>query len=177
MAEYEERFAAWPLLISGIVLVIVALVCFFSPGLAFGVAGVLIGVGFIVTGASCLMMRFTADGLFPTASLSMWTVFSLVLGILFVANPVTSTVVLVWLMFFALLIFGVFNLALGIRERGHDQELMGTNRIILSVVAIVLAIIIMALPNMLVYMIALFALIAGIYLVYTALKAPRQLVR
>ena len=163
-------------MVSGIVLVIVALVCFFSPGIAFGVAGVLIGIGFIVTGVSCLFLRFSADGLFPTASLSMWTIFTLVLGILFVANPISSTMVIVWLMFFALLVFGVFNLAVGIQARGRGDEPSGTNRIILSVVTIVLAIITMAFPNLLVYMIALFSAVTGIYLIYTALKAPRTLV-
>mgnify|MGYP002536914886 FL=1 len=173
----EEKFAAWPLLISGIVLLAMGAICLLWPGLAYGVAGVMIGIGLIIAGVSCIVMRIGSDGILPTSSLTMWAVFSLIVGILFVANPVTSAMMLVWLAFAALLFFAVVNLVQGLNQRQSGETGPGTERIVGSAVAVVLAIIVMASPNMLVYSLALIALVAGGMLVYAALKAPKQLVR
>lgn len=177
MDEYEERFMAWPLLISGIVLLVMGAVCLLWPGLAYGVAGIMIGIGLIIAGVSCIAMRIGADGILPAESLTLWAIFSLIVGILFVVNPVTSAMMLVWLAFAALLFFAVVNLVQGLNRRQSGDTAAGTERIVGSVVAVVLAIIVMASPNMLVYSLALIALVAGGMLVYAALKAPKQLVR
>lgn len=177
MDEYEEKFVAWPLLISGIVLLVMGAVCLLWPGLAYGVAGIMIGIGLIIAGVSCIAMRIGADGILPAESLTLWAIFSLIVGILFVVNPVTSAMMLVWLAFAALLFFAVVNLVQGLNRRQSGDTAAGTERIAGSVVAVVLAIIVMASPNMLVYSLALIALVAGGMLVYAALKAPKQLVR
>ena len=83
---------------------------------------------------------------------------------------------LAW-MFAALLFVAVVNLVQGLNQRQSGETGPGTERIVGSAVAVVLAIIVMASPNMLVYSLALIALVAGGMLVYAALKAPKQLVR
>lgn len=177
MDDYEEKFVAWPLLISGIVLLVMGAICLLWPGLVYGVAGVMIGIGLIIAGVSCIVMRIGADGILPTSSLMLWAIFSLVVGILFVANPIASATMLVRLAFAALLFFAVANLVQGLNQRQSGETGVGTERIAGSVVAVVLAIIVMASPNMPVYSLALIALVAGGILVYAALKAPKQLVR
>lgn len=176
MTEYKEKFVAWPLLTSGIVLLVMGAICLLWPGLAYGIAGAMIGIGLIIAGVSCIAMRIGAEGILPTSSLTLWAAFSLIMGILFVANPITSAMMLVWLAFAALLFFAIMNLVQGMNQRRNGDETVGTERIVGSAIAVVLAIIVMASPNMLVYSFALIALVAGGVLVYTALKAPKQLV-
>lgn len=176
MTEYKERFVAWPMLISGIVLAVIGLICLLWPGLAYGMAGMLVGIGFIVAGISFLSMCFMPVIDLATPLLAIYAVFNFIVGILFCANPIGSAVALVWLMFATLLIFAIINLIVGVTERTEGQSAIGTNRIVSSVVAIVLAIIVMMFPSSLVYLLAVAALVGGIWLVYRAIKAPRELV-
>lgn len=176
MAEYKERFVAWPLLISGIVLALIGVVCLLWPGLAYGMAGMLVGFGFIVTGVSFLMMCFMPVIELATPLLALYAVFNFIIGVLFCANPIGSAISLVWLAFATLLVFAVINLIVGVTERGEGETRIGTNRIVSSVIAIVLAIIVMANPGMFVYLLAVMALVAGVWLIYRAIKAPRELI-
>lgn len=176
MVQYEERFVAWPLLISGIILLAMGLVCLIWPGIAYGVAGTMIGIGLVIAGVSCLFMRVMAEGILPTPSLMLSGGFCLIMGILFCANPVTSAMTLVWLAFGLLLLFAAANLVQGLNQRAQGFEDLGAERIAGSIIAIVVAIVLMASPNLLVYSIALIALVAGGMLVYAALKAPKQLI-
>jgi uncharacterized membrane protein HdeD (DUF308 family) len=176
MAEYKQKFQAWPLLISGIIMAIIGLMCLLWPGLAYGVAGMMIGIGFIVTGFAFLWACFTPVIALAAPLLATYAVINFIVGFLFCINPVGSAVALVWIAFATMLIFAIMNLIAGITERAEGEKRIGSDRIVGSIAAIVLAILIMAFPNLAVRLLGLMALVGGIWLIYKAITAPRELV-
>ena len=175
MTASKTRFTAWPLLASGIILILIGLVCVFWPGLAFATVGIIVGIGFVLSAIACLSALFLGTTELATATLAVNGVLDLVIGILFCVYPITSALFIIWLMFAVLIFFGAANLVMGLRERSAGYGAAGTNRIIASVCAIVLAVLIILFPDLLPIYFGIVAIARGIMLVYTAVTAPREI--
>lgn len=176
MTKQKTRFTAWPILASGIILALAGLVCVFWPGLAFATVGLIVGIGFLLSGVVCLGMIFAGSTGILTSTLVLNGILDLIIGVLFCVYPVASALFIVWTIFAVLFFFGISNVVMGFREKKTGESSMGWDRIIAGVCAIVLSILIMMYPALLPIYIGIVAIVRGVMLVMVAIRAPREIV-
>lgn len=174
MTDYTTRFTAWPLLVSGIILIVVGLICLLWPGLAFATAGLIIGIGFVLSAAACFSALALGNSEVERSALIANGALDLIIGILFCIYPIASAYFLLWLIFAVLIFFGVVNLVIGYRERSAGFN-AGVSRMVVAACAIIMAILMMLFPDLLMFFIGIAAVARGIMLVAGAVQAPREI--
>lgn len=168
-----ERFTSWPLIVSGIVLIVVGLVCLFMPGVALATVALIVGIGFFVSAASCFIGIYLEAGV-SAGALALNGILDLVIGLIICFNPVVAGVFALWFLFGALLIFGIANLVMGWREHRLGSG-SGASRICAAIATIILAILVIAMPGLLPMFIGLIALVRGVMLIILAFSASRAI--
>ena len=103
--------------------VLAAFFAFFRPGLTAVALTWILGIWLIVRGAFEFFGAFSSTRTAPRWLLILGAVLDLALGILFVANPGTSVVAIIWVIGILAIIWGIVFVVLGLTVRKRAGEL------------------------------------------------------
>ena len=119
----------WGLVIAGVLLVICSMFFLFAPGLALVTITVIAGAAFLVSGIFDIVNYFRFR---RAMDLSGWALaygaLDIVLGILFLVNPLVSAGALAWFIGAFFIVFGVFEVvgAFKVRNMGASMRAAGS---------------------------------------------------
>lgn len=165
--------AKWSLVGQGVILLLMGIICLLWPGVALVTVTTMVGIGFLISGIASIAGFATlgAFSLFPG-----WTLFggivNVLLGILFLLHPLASAYTLLWLIAVLILAGGVAQLAScwKLRKAGSSSWVFA---LISGIATIVLGILVLAYPALIVYYLAVFALVYGIVLIVAAFRVNK----
>ena len=116
----------WGLVIAGVLLVICSMFFLFAPGLALVTITVIAGAAFLVSGIFALVNYFRVR---RAMDLSGWALaygaLDIVLGILFLVNPLVSAGALAWFIGAFFIVFGVFEVVGAFKVRNMGVSMWG----------------------------------------------------
>ena len=116
----------WGLVIAGVLLVICSMFFLFAPGLALVTITVIAGAAFLVSGIFDIVNYFRFR---RAMDLSGWALASgaldIVLGILFLVNPLVSAGALAWFIGAFFIVFGVFEVVGAFKVRNMGVSMWG----------------------------------------------------
>lgn len=165
--------AKWSLVGQGVILLLMGIICLLWPGVALVTVTTMVGIGFLISGIASIAGFATlgAFSLFPG-----WTLFggivNVLLGILFLLHPLASAYTLLWLIAVLILVGGVMQLTScwKLRKAGSSSWVFA---LISGIATIVLGILVLAYPALIVYYLAVFALVYGIVLIVAAFRVNK----
>lgn len=116
----------WGLIIAGVLLIICSIFFLMAPGLALVTITVIAGAAFLVSGVFDIINYFR----FRTSmNLSGWALaygaLDIVLGILFLLNPLVSAGALAWFIGAFFIVFGVFEVVGAFKVRNMGASMWG----------------------------------------------------
>lgn len=123
----------WSLILGGILLLIIGAVCIFWPGITMVTVAIIVGCALI---AACIFDFIVYFRTKDTATHSGWTIVNaildLILGILFLANPVIAAEVITFFLGVLLICYGAFAAAMSfsLRKAANKWWIMLLNGII-----------------------------------------------
>ena len=167
----KRRRVSWSMLLSGVLFLILGIVCWAWPNLALETIALILGVGFLVAGVGTVADYVLARGFF-SAWLLVDGILDVILGIIFIVNPLVSAWALAWLVAIAIIVSGIMQLFSCWRLR-HDMSATWWLSLITGVITIVLGILMLAVPSTLALWLSIFAIVYGVGLVVFAFKAPK----
>ena len=116
----------WGLVIAGVLLVICSMFFLFAPGLALVTITVIAGAAFLVSGIFDIVNYFRFR---RPMDLSGWALaygaLDIVLGILFLVNPLVSAGALAWFIGAFFIVFGVFEVVGAFKVRNMGVSMWG----------------------------------------------------
>ena len=116
----------WGLVIAGVLLVICSMFFLFAPGLALVTITVIAGAAFLVSGIFDIVNYFRFR---RAMDLSCWALaygaLDIVLGILFLVNPLVSAGALAWFIGAFFIVFGVFEVVGAFKVRNMGVSMWG----------------------------------------------------
>ena len=116
----------WGLVIAGVLLVICSMFFLFAPGLALVTITVIAGAAFLVSGIFDIVNYFRFR---QAMDLSGWALaygaLDIVLGILFLVNPLVSAGALAWFIGAFFIVFGVFEVVGAFKVRNMGVSMWG----------------------------------------------------
>lgn len=116
----------WGLVIAGVLLVICSMFFLFAPGLALVTITVIAGAAFLVSGIFDIVNYFRFRW---AMDLSGWALaygaLDIVLGILFLVNPLVSAGALAWFIGAFFIVFGVFEVVGAFKVRNMGVSMWG----------------------------------------------------
>lgn len=116
----------WGLVIAGVLLVICSMFFLFAPGLALVTITVIAGAAFLVSGIFDIVNYFRFR---RAMDLSGWALvygaLDIVLGILFLVNPLVSAGALAWFIGAFFIVFGVFEVVGAFKVRNMGVSMWG----------------------------------------------------
>lgn len=116
----------WGLVIAGVLLVICSMFFLFAPGLALVTITVIAGAAFLVSGIFDIVNYFRFR---RSMDLSGWALaygaLDIVLGILFLVNPLVSAGALAWFIGAFFIVFGVFEVVGAFKVRNMGVSMWG----------------------------------------------------
>ena len=121
-------------------------------------------------------MGTVADYVLARGFFSAWLlvdgILDVILGIIFIVNPLVSAWALAWLVAIAIIVSGIMQLFSCWRLR-HDMSATWWLSLITGVITIVLGILMLAVPSTLALWLSIFAIVYGVGLVVFAFKVPK----
>ena len=167
----KRRRVSWSMLLSGVLFLILGIVCWAWPNLALETIALILGIGFLVAGVGAVADYVLARGFF-SAWLLVDGILDVILGIIFIVNPLVSAWALAWLVAIAIIVSGIMQLFSCWRLR-HDMSATWWLSLITGVITIVLGILMLAVPSTLALWLSIFAIVYGVGLVVFAFKVPK----
>ncbi len=167
----KRRRVSWSMLLSGILFLILGILCWVWPNLALETIALILGIGFLVAGIGTIADYVLSRGFF-SAWLLVDGILDVILGIIFIVNPLVSAWALAWLVAIAIIVSGIMQLVSCWRMR---RDMSGTwwLSLITGVITIVLGILMLAVPSTLALWLSIFAIVYGVGLVVFAFKVPK----
>ena len=158
------------LLIKGIIMILLAVLIFMSPGDALLTYVLWIGIGFSIAGVVRIIQGFQAKGVVEGwGSIAMEGVFDLVLGFILIAHPALTASILPFILGFWGAIYG-FSLVISSFSEKENKGM----KLLAGILTTIFALIIMFNPLLmgmtLVIWVGIMILVAGIFNVMIAFK-------
>lgn len=153
------------LIFAGIVLVLLALVIGFYPGLTLVTITAFIGAGFLLTGIFDIVgyVKLSRFGS-PSGWVIAYAVLDILLGAMLLFHPVVFSGVVSWMVGIFVIVFGVFEIAAAFKLKGLGSSVWGW--ILFSgIVDVLCGLVFFIYPEMLAIFLAVFVLIRGISLI------------
>lgn len=122
--ESKGQGRTW-LVVMGVIAIIAGLIAIFHPGVAVAALTWILGIWLIVRGVIELVGAFTSSISVPRWLLVVGGLLSLVLGVLFVANPETGAVAIAFWLGLVALIWGIAFVGIGLAVRSHLKAFSG----------------------------------------------------
>lgn len=169
----KPKRLSWSMLFAGVLFVILGIVCWVWPNLALATVAMILGVGFLVAGVANIVDYALGHGIF-----SIWLlvngIFDVILGLIFVLNPLVSAWALTWIAGIVIIVSGIMQLVSCWRLR-HDMVPAWWLSLLTGLVTIILGILMMAVPATLSVWISIFAIVYGVGLCVFAFRMPKLL--
>lgn len=163
----------WSFIAQGAILLIMGIICLVWPGLALASVAMMVGIGFLISGIASIagFAMWGAFSLFPGWTLAGGIV-NVLLGVLFLAQPVAASFALVQLVAALVLVGGIAQLVSCWRlyKAGSPSW---TFILLGGILTVVLGILMFAYPVLPVYYLATFALIYGVILIVLGIRAGK----
>ena len=116
----------WGLVIAGVLLVICSMFFLFAPGLALVTITVIAGAAFLVSGIFDIVNYFRFRRAMDLAGCALaYGALDIVLGILFLVNPLVSAGALAWFIGAFFIVFGVFEVVGAFKVRNMGVSMWG----------------------------------------------------
>ncbi len=122
--ESKGQGRTW-LLVMGVIAILAGFIAIFHPGVAVAALTWILGIWLIVRGVIELVGAFVSTIAVPRWLLVVGGLLSLVLGVLFVANPETAAVAIAFWLGLVALIWGIAFVGIGLAVRSHVKSLTG----------------------------------------------------
>lgn len=169
----RRKKLSWSMLFAGALFVILGIVCWVWPNLALVTIAVILGVGFLVAGAANIVDYALGHGVF-----SVWLlvngIFDVILGLIFVLNPLVSAWALTWLAGVVIIVSGIMQLLTCWRLR-KDMSPTWWISLLTGLITIILGVLMVAVPATLSLWISIFAIVYGVGLCIFAFRMPKLL--
>ena len=163
------------LLCSGVLVILMGLVCALWPGFTVEVASWVVGGSFLVAGIASVA-GFVLSGAF--AAIAWWAlldaIVDIILGAVFVAHPFAVAGALAWLIGAGLFVAGLAVVAAGVGAL-RENRLASIALLAGGIVVEAMGVLVIVRPGVLLYCIAAFAVLYGAMLVFLAFRAPRAI--
>ena len=117
----KRRRVSWSMLLSGVLFLILGIVCWVWPNLALETIALILGIGFLVAGVGTVADYVLARGFF-SAWLLVDGILDVILGIIFIVNPLVSAWALAWLVAIAIIVSGIMQLFSFAHHRCHHHR-------------------------------------------------------
>lgn len=163
----------WGLIIAGILLVICSIFFLMAPGLAVVTITVIAGAAFLVSGIFDIVNYFRFRKLMDLSGWALaYGVLDIVLGILFLVNPLVSAGALAWFIGAWFIVFGVFEAVGAFRMRKAGTSLWGW-MLFSGIIGALCGITFFIAPAMLGIFLSVFILMRGVSLVFYGWNAGK----
>jgi uncharacterized membrane protein HdeD (DUF308 family) len=164
----------WGLIGGGVLVALLGIVCFVWPGLPLITIVAIVGAALIVAGVFDIFtwIRAKRDG-----ASSGWTlangICSLILGVLFAIHPIIASGVIIALVGWLMIIYGIFALvsAFGLRTGGNLWGLMLT----MGIVSVICGLMFLLAPEFFMFFLGALLLMRGITMTSYGFIAPNDL--
>ena len=166
----------WGLVIAGVLLVICSMFFLFAPGLALVTITVIAGAAFLVSGIFDIVNYFRFR---RSMDLSGWALaygaLDIVLGILFLVNPLVSAGALAWFIGAFFIVFGVFEVVGAFKVRNMGASMWGW-MLFSGIVGALCGLTFFIAPAMLGVFLSVFILMRGASLIFYGWNAGKAMV-
>ena len=166
----------WGLVIAGVLLVICSMFFLFAPGLALVTITVIAGAAFLVSGIFDIVNYFRFR---RAMDLSGWALaycaLDIVLGILFLVNPLVSAGALAWFIGAFFIVFGVFEVVGAFKVRNMGASMWGW-MLFSGIVGALCGLTFFIAPAMLGVFLSVFILMRGASLIFYGWNAGKAMV-
>lgn len=173
-AGKPKRFSR-SLLFSGVLFILLGIVCIAWPGLALETMAIIIGVGLLVGGIGSIIDFAWSGGL---RLFSGWLLASgiieLLMGIMFVVRPLGSMVALSVVVAVSIIVVGAFQLLSAWGTHGHGGR-SWLFELLTGIVTVLFGILMLMQPASLVWWVAGFSIVLGVALAVLAFRVPKVL--
>lgn len=148
----------WQMVLSGIVMLILGILCLVYPVRSLEIVTVFAGIGFLVYGIMGIASYTKTKDLFMLSSWQLvHSILDLLLGFLFLVQPYIAGAAMVWVFALMLIPLGIFEIAVALREKNFDISEWGWT-LVSGILTIILGCMFFAAPASFAYLLG-FALI------------------
>lgn len=155
----------WGLIIAGILLVVLAFVIGFYPGLTLLMITAILGAGLLVSGIFDIVGYFNLNRVGnPSGWIVAYAVLDIILGAMFLFHPVVLSGVVSWVVGIFVIIFGVFEIAAAFKLKSVGVSMWGW-MLFSGIVDILCGFVFFVCPEMLAIFLAVFVIMRGVSLI------------
>jgi uncharacterized membrane protein HdeD (DUF308 family) len=170
----KKRKVAWGLLVGGILLVALGLACIVWPGQSLNVIGMLVGIGFLISGAISIAEFFATGGLaLFTGWILLDGIICALLGVLFMMEPMFSGAAMAWLLAIFVIAAGCMLIASAMRIHAMFEKSSWWALLILGILTVIVGILFFPFPQTMSLFLGLFAIVYGVLLCVLAFDVPK----
>lgn len=163
----------WGLFAGGIAVALIGLVVMFWPGATLLTLAMVAGVFFVFAGVAEIVGYFAYKS---TGLTTGWQVAggicNLILGAIFLLNPIWSAMMLPWIAGVAVICYGIFSIVGGIQMKGTMPGVWGWF-VANGIVGILCGIIFMAAPDTFVLFLGIFMIFRGVTMMVYGATTPK----
>ena len=168
-ARYFGRLP-WSMAAEGIIALIIGALILALPGLTLVTLTWIVGIFALLAGI-CALIALIGSHKGQRGVLIAGGLLSIILGCIFLAWPIDTTVVLLWLLMIWLVLYGIYRIVHAIRQPPEDHSRWLD--ICLGIISLVVGVLLIALPaleglEVLALLLGIYAVIAGIILICLA---------
>ncbi|RCV65247.1 putative membrane protein HdeD, DUF308 family [Methanophagales archaeon] len=166
MSEEDRYFGRqpWSMVAEGIIALIIGALILAWPGLTLVTLTWIVGIFALLAGI-CALIALIGSYKGQRGVLIAGGLFSIILGCIFIAWPIDTTAVLLWLLMIWLVLYGIYRIVHAIRQPPEDHSRWLD--ICLGIISLVVGVLLIALPML--EGLEVLALLLGIYAVITGL--------
>jgi len=169
----ENRYLGrqpWSMAAEGIIALIIGALILAWPGMTLVTLTWIVGI-FILLAGICALIALIGSYKGQRAVLIAGGLLGIILGCIFLAWPIDTTVVLLWLLMIWLVLYGIYRIVHAIRQPPEDHSRWLD--ICLGIISLVIGVLLIALPaleglEVLALLLGIYAVIAGIILISLA---------
>ncbi|NAT10586.1 hypothetical protein C4E22_03430 [ANME-1 cluster archaeon AG-394-G06] len=168
-ARYLGR-QPWSMAAEGIIALIIGALILAWPGLTLVTLTWIVGI-FVLLAGICALIALIGSHKGQRGVLIAGGLLGIILGCIFLAWPIDSTAVLLWLLMIWLVLYGIYRIVHAIRQPPEDHSRWLD--ICLGIISLVVGVILIAIPmleglEVLALLLGIYAVIAGILLICLA---------
>lgn len=171
--DYKIKKHDWGMFVGGLALALLGVAVMFLPGLTLLSLATIAGIMFVFAGVAEIVGYFMYR---KTGEVSGWQVaggiINLIIGAVFLLNPVWTAIMLPWIAGFAVIIYGIFGIASGISARKIAPSMWGL-LVASGIIGIICGIMFIVMPDSFVLFLGIFAIFRGFVMMWYGATTPK----
>lgn len=173
MDDSQERIVNWPIVASGVLLVVFAAIVFFAPVFFLELITVIAGIGFLVSAVTGFIAYWKLRCFEGGVGVLLMSVSDFIIAALLLLHPMMSAAVISGFLGIVFVVFGICEIA-GTSPIGKLLPETRAVLIVAGILTVVVGIMFVIWPSSLSIWVAAFALIRGITLIISGANAHVQ---